>query len=328
MLCLASVAFSVLAVGQQNKSRLLSIEHNGKCGYIDKTGSIIIIPQFDTCWHFSEGFAGVIIGGKLGFIDETGRFISEPQFNYDLVYFSEGFATVRSGDPRKGKEKRGFIDTTGQVTFLPSVTSIYDFSEGLAVFEKAGRRGYLDRNMKVVIEPKYKYAASFYDGLARVQDEKGSYYINKSGLKVIDRDGADFSEGLARIEIPRSRYFLEKYGFMDTQGRIVIEPKYDHAEWFHEGFVGVQIDDKWGFIDKTGNVVIAPQFEQVGDFSEGVAAAKLDNKWGYIDRTGKVVIPFKFDESESFDDGIGSVKVGEAWGYIDKSGRYIWPPAG
>lgn len=153
-------------------------------------------------------------------------------------------------------------------------------------------------------------------------------HIDKSGQKVIDREGRDFSEGLASVEIPRSRYFLEKYGFMDTKGRIVIEPKFDYVEWFHEGLVGVQLQGKWGFIDKTGKFVISPQFDEVGDFSEGLAPVKLNGKFGYIDRDGKVVIPFKFDDAESFEDGVANVNVNEVWEYyIDKSGKYIWQPS-
>src|SRR5712692_7147714 len=49
-------------------------EENGKWGYIDKTGKMIISPQFDQAWGFQEGLAAVKIhsedgNGKWGFID-------------------------------------------------------------------------------------------------------------------------------------------------------------------------------------------------------------------------------------------------------------------
>lgn len=37
--------------------RLFPVEQSGKFGYIDKTGNIIIKPQFDSAWDFSEGLA-------------------------------------------------------------------------------------------------------------------------------------------------------------------------------------------------------------------------------------------------------------------------------
>jgi len=44
--------------------RLFPVEQSGKFGYIDKTGNIIIKPQFDSAWDFSEGLARVSIDGK------------------------------------------------------------------------------------------------------------------------------------------------------------------------------------------------------------------------------------------------------------------------
>jgi len=46
----------------------------------------------------------------------------------------------------------------------------------------------------------------------------------------------------------------------------------------------------YGFIDKNGKVVIEPQFDNVEDFSEGLEQVKKDGKEGYIDKIGKVVI--------------------------------------
>ena len=61
LVCLA-VFTSPLYGQQQNKEtgRLLLIEQNGKFGYIDKTGKIVISPQFDgASGSFSEDLACV-----------------------------------------------------------------------------------------------------------------------------------------------------------------------------------------------------------------------------------------------------------------------------
>lgn len=320
-----SAAFTPSASGTDSSSRLLSFKQDKKCGYMDKTGHVVISAQFDSCYSFSEGIAAVVVDRELRFIDDTGRFISEQHFNYDFARFSEGYAAVSIGDSRVGIEKRGFIDQRGFVVFLPSVTSIYDFSEGLAVFEKDRLRGFIDTNMNVVVEPKYIYASSFSDGLARVQDDHGVYFIDKAGHMVIDSNGSDFSEGLSRVEVSQGPNLNDKIGFMDVNGRIVIQPQFDEAGWFHEGLVGVRLKDKWGYIDRTGQLVIAPQFDEVGDFAEGLAAVKLNETWGFIDRLGKIVIPFAFENADSFDDGIAGVKVDDEWRYIDKEGKYIEP---
>ena len=49
-----------------------------KYGYIDKSGSFVIPPQFDDCYEYSEGIASVEIDGKSGFIDKQGDFVIPP----------------------------------------------------------------------------------------------------------------------------------------------------------------------------------------------------------------------------------------------------------
>ncbi|MCI0472893.1 MAG: WG repeat-containing protein, partial [Ignavibacteria bacterium] len=86
---------------------LFRIEADGKYGYIDTTGKIIIKPQFDNARDFYEGLAVVGIGQKWGYIDKTGMIVIESE--YDYVYnFSEGLAIVELG------EKYGAIDLTGK----------------------------------------------------------------------------------------------------------------------------------------------------------------------------------------------------------------------
>ena len=66
---------------------------DGKYGYTDKEGKIVIEPQYDGAGTFSEGLASVKINGKHGYIDKRGKIVIEPQ--YDLAGdFREGLALV------------------------------------------------------------------------------------------------------------------------------------------------------------------------------------------------------------------------------------------
>jgi hypothetical protein len=47
--------------------------------------------------EFSEGLARVQVGEKWGFIDKTGNLVIQPQFD-EASEFSEGLARVRIGD--------------------------------------------------------------------------------------------------------------------------------------------------------------------------------------------------------------------------------------
>jgi hypothetical protein len=60
-------------VKQANK--LFLIKQNGKYGYINRAGKVIIEPQFDLADEFSEGLARIGIAGNFGYIDEAGKIV-------------------------------------------------------------------------------------------------------------------------------------------------------------------------------------------------------------------------------------------------------------
>ena len=87
-------------------------------------------------------------------------------------------------------------------------------------------------------------------------------------------------------------------------------------------------DGKWGFIDTKGNFVIEPKFDDASDFSDGCAQVELDGKWGFIDTKGNFVIEPKFDYAVPFKYNLNSTKVNYngKWGAIDRSGDWVVEP--
>lgn len=53
-----------------------------------------------------------------------------------------------------------------------------------------------------------------------------------------------------------------KYGFINKDGKVVVEAKYDDAREQNDcGFVAVKKDGKWGALDQYGNVAVEPKYE-------------------------------------------------------------------
>src|SRR5688500_5440924 len=71
---------------------------------------------------------------------------------------------------------------------------------------------------------------------------------------------------------------------------------------------GVLLDGaKWGYIDTAGRTVIEPKYDEAKAFSGGRAAVRVGKKWGYIDVRGELVIPAQFDAAEPFAEGLAAV---------------------
>lgn len=133
---------------------------------------------------------------------------------------------------------------------------------------------------------------------------------------------------------PTPRYFGEKWGFINTAGKIVIEPRFDRLGNLSEGLAAVRVGQQEGFIDKNGKIVIEPKFAAVGDFSGGLARANLGGvvtesgelrggKWGFINKSGEMVVSPLYGEAGDFVGGLAPVKGIDNWGYIDTKGKIV-----
>jgi len=79
----------------------------------------------------------------------------------------------------------------------------------------------------------------------------------------------------------------DRWGFVDISGKVVIEPKYNLAYDFSEGFAIIVLSGSYGYIDKSGRLISEPKYFGAMDFSEGIGLVCHKNKWKYIDTAGK-----------------------------------------
>ena len=76
---------------------LFPVLKGGKYGLMDKTGNLIVEPQFDDIFRIVDEMTACMIGGKWGFVNKEGRVVIEPR--YETVYgFNEGLAAVEVTD--------------------------------------------------------------------------------------------------------------------------------------------------------------------------------------------------------------------------------------
>ena len=221
-------------------------------GFIDKTGEVVIQPQYDGANDFTEGLSAVITNSKTGYIDITGKMVIEPTFDYGAP-FSEGLAQVSLN------QKPGFIDKTGKMVITLEADYVGDFHDGLALVSREGKIGYMDKTGKIVIEPQFVYGDSFADGFAPVQIDGKYGYINKTGQVVITPRFAwagVFQNGLASLQDEMSQSYI------DIKGNIVLQiplPSYSRPRTQVVPFIpAIPTETQEGSCFTTSNIVNLP----------------------------------------------------------------------
>ncbi|PYS98627.1 MAG: hypothetical protein DMF63_15230 [Acidobacteria bacterium] len=309
---------------QKVQRNLWPIETGAKCGYINKKGETVIAPTYDLCLNFSDGMAGVSIGRKSGYINEAGQLIIPIEFEgFFPEYFFEGLATVKVRSDT-GNLLYGYVDKLGALRMIPGASNISYFHEGLAEVQVNGKSGFIGKDLKFVIEPKFDFARSFSAGRAWTSDRLGNEtYIDGTGQIVIrnfGKDGSDFSEGFATF---RNDYM--GYGYIDATGKVIFKRTFSWAGIFKEGLACVKdYDGKWGYIDKSGKYAISPKFDEADDFSQdGSATVRVGEKYGFINRNGEFIIAPQFDKAEWLD-GLGLVEIAGIKKYVNSKNVVVF----
>ncbi|MBA5872915.1 MAG: hypothetical protein GDA68_23490 [Nitrospira sp. CR2.1] len=87
-----------------------------------------------------------------------------------------------------------------------------------------------------------------------------------------------------------------RMGYIDSNGRIAISPKFDVAADFRDNLARVSLNGKTGFIDDNGREVIPIELEgRILDYSEGFAPFGDIGKMGYLDKRGQIAIAPRFE---------------------------------
>ncbi len=212
---------------------LFPVRQGGQWGYIDRSGAMVVEPQFEAAYPFSEARALVRQGGQYGYIDPNGEVIIEPQFE-DGWYFSEGQAPVKDGGAWR------LIDASGAVQ-----STLADSSAPGEAMDR------LALDPRFMVEQRYPSS-----DLERVSVDSLYGYRNSAGEMVIAPrfdEAWQFAEGRARVQQDG------QWGFINEQGEFVIAPQFEQAWDFRHGLALVASAGEYAYIDTTGAYVWQPE---------------------------------------------------------------------
>jgi hypothetical protein len=216
-ICIFGVFWLLSFPGQETRAqgKLVSFEKDGKWGYKNASGQVVIQPQFDMANDFSpHGIAAVVDDRGWAYVNEKGKTIIRPfVIDNGPDYFEEGLARFRIDN------KFGFFDRKGEIIIEPRFDFAFPFHEGLAAIcmgcqeepegehrsVKDGKWGYIDKKGKVVIPTRFEEAGNFEKGKAGVKLEGEKVFIDAKGkmskgsISGMEKEGKP-SIGSARME--------------------------------------------------------------------------------------------------------------------------------
>lgn len=277
--------------GPGNGTIVISLENEK--GLADLNGKVIIPPQWLSISYISDGWALVSYetdtmpdGIRYTYINTQGKLMGK-EFIYASP-FNDGVARVIDE-----YEESFYINKKGnRIKTQKWEDYSTESSENMICVRMSGKWGYISPKGKVVIRPVWDKAEPFSeDGLAVVMKDSLYGYINRKGKLIIDtvwEDAIEFIDGYAMVSEGG------KWGAIDVTGKVCVPVTWNDISRHSEGYFAVSgPDGLWGFVNTEGILVVPCQYKQVELFTDGCAEVWPDDEGEsiWINTEGAIICP-------------------------------------
>lgn len=193
---IATLDESIKACFKFNEGLAPFMDYSNKCGFIDKTGNIVIEAKYDDVQHFHDGISVCSINDEYNdlttyyVIDKSGKELYNFTSNdYNLVgVYNDGFLPVADDNEVK------YLDRTGkQVYTLCNLVdtarysfALCSFADGRSVFCESDIFGLKDKDNNIILRAKYDYLLSIGNGMYIAQKNKKYGIIDFNDKTIID----------------------------------------------------------------------------------------------------------------------------------------------
>ena len=277
--------------------------------------------SFEDVTQNSSGYVGFLKKQKWGLASEKGSIKVSAKFK-EIGYFSNDIVPVLDfSDTWYFMNPSGEYTFNISNAFSGKVTKVGLYSEGLVSVCVDNK--YVFYNMETGKQfGQYDYAGTFSSGVAAVKEGKGWYLINSEGKHINKEPYLDIILDDRGICCQQDRIFVklseDGYSMINSKAEKVGTEVFDSAKVFDsEDYAAILVGELWGFVDTNGSIAVEPKYDNANSYSFGLAAILEDELWGYIDVAGKFVIEPGYTEALNFSDtGTAYVKDENNWSVI------------
>jgi hypothetical protein len=215
-------------------------------GIVNVQGDTVFPFSCDAIGDFSEHRAMIVRNGKCGYINEEGAIIIPVIYRYSSLMITTG--RFRNGYAwLKQKVRSNVLDTTGKQLVFRGYEDYGRPSEGFIPVRKNYRWGFADLKGKLKIACKYESVEPFVNNFALIHQKQLTGLIDTSGTLLIEALYDDIFV-LEKAIMVRSH---SKNGLLTLEGIMLIPCNYDKIEFLSpfiarasnaEGFTYVNLD--------------------------------------------------------------------------------------
>lgn len=241
--------------------------------------------------------------GYWGYVNAYGSAAVSFMYEKCAVFTSSGLAPVYSQRGRWELIDIGgnvrHADTEGK-----NITDVKPIYSDLMAVQYDGKYHYCDIDFKEKFGA-YDEAGAMNCGVAAVRDGSTWFVINDKGSRVGDNTFDEIVLDDRTVAFRNNVAFAKnngKYILIDTKGNQIGTNSWDDVIAFNSDEpAAVKSGNKWGFVNSKGELVVQPTYENARSFSNGFAAVCDLGKWGYIDSTAyEISIECKFEDAGDF----------------------------
>lgn len=278
----------IRGLGTDYKLGYITITEDDKYGVVDCNNQKVLENKYQDIKSLTEnGIYAVKENNNWELVQKNGEIkLSEGLQNVqDILGIKNGNIIIKNTS-----NKVGVISSEGE-TILNNVYDDVKFAfTGSYIIEQNGKYGIAKSKDEIVVNPTYTTMnyISTADIIEASEDGITSNLLNSNfeikltgivteintnkGYIKIRQDNEEkyynfrFEERTKQDINSSNTLFLDKqndkYGYVDKNGKVVVDYQYDDATEQNEyGYAAVQKDGKWGAINEKGEEIVAPQYD-------------------------------------------------------------------